>query len=158
MKHRIVSKPAFRVVGVPLRTSNARGEEIGALFGRFFAGNMLAQIQGKLGDGAIALYTDYESDHTGLFTIVLGAIVSRADRVPPGMIARGVPAQRYALIESRGDMPSALKATWSEVWSSDLPRSFGVDFDLYVGSDAVDVHVALRDGSRAELNPIDPLA
>jgi predicted transcriptional regulator YdeE len=145
VKHRIVAKPAFQVVGVPLRTSNSRGEEIGALFGRFFAENTLARIPDKLGDGAITLYTDYESDHTGLYTIVLGAIVSRTEHVPPGMVTRTVPAQRYAAIESRGDMPAALKATWFEVWRSDLPRSFGVDFDLQRGSDAVDVHVALRE-------------
>jgi hypothetical protein len=41
-------------------------------------------------------------------------------------------------------MPGALIATWSAVWTSDLPRSFGVDFDFHPGLDAADVHVALR--------------
>lgn len=144
MNHRIVEKPAFQVVGLSLRTSNARGDEIGALFGRFFAGNLAALIPDRRGDCVIALYTDYESDHTGMYTIVLGGIVSRTSVAPADMIARTVPAQRYALVESRGDMPAALMETWRNVWSSDLPRSYGTDFDLHHGSDAVDVHVALR--------------
>src|SRR5437016_3279485 len=144
MKHRIVSKRAFQVVGIAQRTSNARPAEIGALFRRFHAENTLAKIEDKLDDSAITLYTDYESDHTGPFTMVLGAIVHRADRVPNGMVARTVPAQRYAVIEARGAMPAALIATWSAVWASDLPRSYGVDFDLFSGPDAADVHVALR--------------
>jgi predicted transcriptional regulator YdeE len=144
MKFIEVEVPAFRVVGISLRTSNARMDEIGAFFGRFFAEDVLSKIPGRADRSWITLYSSYESDHTGEFTMTLGAIVARDHPVPRGLVALDVPAQRYAVFPARGAMPAALVDTWQRVWTAPIERAFTYDFDAHDSAESVDVHVALR--------------
>src|SRR6185436_6073767 len=74
---RAKSEPSFDVIGISARTSNAAEMSgagvIGALWQRFFAENIAAQIPNKIGYDLIAVYTDAANGKEGEYTVIIGA-------------------------------------------------------------------------------------
>ena len=101
---KLVDEPGFTVVGISSRTSNGKEMSgkgvIPQQWDRFIKEGMLGQIPNKVDSNILAVYTDYESDANGEYTFLIGARVSSADDVPLGMVARKVPAGRYAVFIS----------------------------------------------------------
>jgi predicted transcriptional regulator YdeE len=108
----------------------------------------------KLGDEIYAVYTDYESHHTGDYTFVLGFKVSSIQNLPAGLRGVEIPGGEYAVITSDpGPVMQVVPAIWEKIWS--LPhlehrRSYQADFELY-GQRAmhpdhaeVDIYLGLR--------------
>jgi predicted transcriptional regulator YdeE len=125
-----------QVIGIEARTSNAKEMTaegvIGKQWARFTKDGLLARIPNKIDSAIVALYTDYESDKDGAYTFVLGARVSSAASVPPGMVARKVPAGRYAEFTSeRGPAERVVYETWKRIWAAPLDRAYKTDFELY---------------------------
>jgi predicted transcriptional regulator YdeE len=149
MNFRTISLSAFTIVGISARVSNDRPQEIGKLWQQFYAEGIAATIPNKKSENIYSVYIDYESDHTKPYTIVIGCEVNDAASLPAGLVAKTVPAAKYAVISANGKQPDALIAAWQQVWKSDLPRTYSGDFDLYVsrgaGSQDMDVslHVAI---------------
>ena len=84
----------------------------------------------------IALYTDYESDEYGEYTLVLGAKVTSSANIPEGMVVKEVPAARYAIFTSaRGDVKQVVINTWKRIWNeprtAEYTRAYRADFELY---------------------------
>jgi predicted transcriptional regulator YdeE len=85
----------------------------------------------------IALYTDYETDEHGPYTYVLGAKVSAASKIPQGMVARRVPAGRYAVFTSdRGPVAEVGLNTWKRIWAlpqsnPEIHRNYKTDLEVY---------------------------
>ena len=144
---RFVQEPGFTVVGISTRTTNAvemsgRGV-IGKQWARFKKDGLLATIPNRVDSSILALYTDYESDHSGAYTFILGAKVSSAENVPPGMVSKEVPAGKYAVFTSaRGPAAKVVPEAWQHINS--LPKSapggdrtYRADFEVY-GKRAVD--------------------
>jgi predicted transcriptional regulator YdeE len=112
-------------------------DEIGAHWGRFYSENILSKIPGKIDNEVLGLYTDYESDHTKLFTLILGCRVdpirgttlSRA--TSKELVSRTIPESKYAVFKAKGKMPDCIMKAWSEIWSSDIERAFQFDFEVY---------------------------
>ena len=129
--HHIQSQPAFAVIGMACRADNDRPETVGAFWQRLFAEGIWDRIPNKADDRIISLYTDFETDHTGAYTLLIGARVTDVDTVPEDMVAIQVPPARYAVFTSTGPMPDALLATWQRVWDSGLVRAYTTDFDVY---------------------------
>jgi len=138
---RIVEEPGFTVVGISARTTNAiemsgRGA-IGNEWNRFIKDGLLAKIPNRVDTNIIALYTDYESDHSGAYTFMLGAKVSSAENVPPGMVMKEVPHGEYAVFTSaRGPAAKVVPESWRRINS--LPKSapggdrtYRADFEVY---------------------------
>ncbi|WP_119459688.1 GyrI-like domain-containing protein [Rhodospirillaceae bacterium SYSU D60014] len=142
------AREAFTIVGIAARTSNSEGGRIAALWQRFYAEGIQQRIPDRLSDDVYSLYTDYESDHTGPFTLVIGCAVSKAEALPDGLVAKAVPAAKYAVIDATGPQPDTVMQQWQAIWASDLPRSYSGDFDLYRNrkgeTPRVEIHVAIR--------------
>lgn len=131
MKHRIETLPAFDVVGLQIRTSNAQAmETIGPLWGRVYAGELAGAVPGGM-ERLYAVYSNYESDHTGEYDYLIGFAVNANDNVPDGQTHLRVPAAKYAVVTAKGEMPGALIETWMQIWQADLPRAFGADFEIH---------------------------
>ena len=143
MNFRTISLPAFTIVGISARVSNDRPQEIGKLWQQFYAEGIAAKIPNKKSENIYSVYIDYESDHTKPYTIVIGCKVNDAASLPAGLVAKTVPASKYAVISANGKQPDALIAAWQQVWKSDLPRTYSGDFDQYV-SRAADMDVSLH--------------
>ena len=143
------------VVGFSARTSNTAESDpetaqIGGLWGRVFSG-ALASIERREDAARIAaVYHEYESDHTGPYTIVVGAVVKQLGEVPEGMTALTVPATRCAVFEARGEMPGALIEKWMEIWTAfpadGAARAYDHDVELHApDGSAADIWIAVRD-------------
>jgi predicted transcriptional regulator YdeE len=149
-----------KVIGVELRTSNAREAnpataQIPGLWRRFLEENLMVKIPSRKEAGVIlGVYTNYESDHTGMYSLVLSAEVASLGSVPQGLVGLTIPAARYLVFPARGPIPDAIVHTWQKVWSyfsssSEYQRAYTVDFERHEwNADAqkpeVDIHIAVK--------------
>ena len=160
MAPKIVEQPAFTVIGIAARTTNANEMSgkgvIGQEWARFTKEGSFGKIPNKVDSTILAVYTDYESDASGAYTFVLGAKVKSAEAVPAGMVAKQIPAGRYAIFTSaKGPVEKVVPEAWSRIWA--LPKSapggnraYRADYELYDGRAAdsqhaqVDVYVGIQ--------------
>lgn len=154
MTPKIVHHPGSTAVGIDVRTRNADEVDpakarIGALWQRFFREGIAARIASDARPPAIVgVYSDYESDHTGAYSLLVGGLTDETDRAPAGMKRIAIPAGRYMVFEARGAMPQALIETWGRIWkhfdeSPAARRAYTVDFELYRADGSADVHIAI---------------
>lgn len=125
---------SFLIIGIQVRTTNKHGlalAEIGELWEYFMSDDIGSKIPNKICEDIYCLYTDYESDATGLYTAILGKKVSSLDEVPVGMVCITVPQQKCRVYTSKGKLSDCLKETWMQIWEEDIERAFSVDFDVY---------------------------
>ena len=131
----IVQKPSIFVIGIDCRTSNAPEggpQDIPKLWERFYSVGIMSQIPNKVSAEVIALYCDYEGDHTAPYSVVIGCPVSSIDIIPEGMVAKTIPSSSYAVFCAIGEYPTSLIETWGNIWKqSDLKRTYTGDFELY---------------------------
>jgi predicted transcriptional regulator YdeE len=151
----VVERPATRVVGLAIRTTNAAEADpatarIPGLWRRVLEQGVLDGISGRTSPGVLAaVYTAYDSDERGRYTLMVGAEVYADAPTPPGLTTVAVPAARTLRFAARGPMPAALVATWGRVWSTfagpDGPRrAFTCDLERHTGPEAADIYVAIR--------------
>ena len=160
MDYDAVFRPGFMVAGVSARVHNDRPESFAELWQEFKEADIRASLPQRLSDEVYNLYTDYESDHTGEFTALIGYPVADGVPVPDDLDAYDVPAAHYAVIRADGPMPQAVIEAWHAIWASDLQRTYSGDFDLYragTGSTPgpVDIHVAINPGDGPDDGPDD---
>ncbi|MCG5219833.1 effector binding domain-containing protein [Streptosporangium soli] len=137
----IVERSEVLVVGFAVRTSNAEELDpsrarLPILWGRAGAPGAFAHVPGKAGESLYAVLTDYESDHHGSFTQVVGVAVHTAAALPEGMVAVRVPKVSAMKLEARGPMPQALVECWQQVWKhtesgATPPRAFTTDLEIH---------------------------
>jgi predicted transcriptional regulator YdeE len=157
---KIVEHMGFTVIGISIRTSNAKEMSgngvIAQQWDRFMKEGLLSGIPNKVDPNILAVYTDYESDANGAYTFMIGARVSSADDVPVGMVAKKVPAGRYAVfISEKGFVGKVVPQTWGRIWaiSKSSPagnRAYRADFEIYDQRAAdpqnavVDIYVGIK--------------
>ena len=131
----IVRMGPFDIIGISIRTTNEKGQaikEIAALWGKFMAEGLLNTIPHKVDHTIYCIYTDYESDHTKPYTVILGCQVEGLDVIPMGMIGRSIEGGSYCKTKAKGDLTNGLIVNqWSEIWKMDLDRSYTADFEVY---------------------------
>lgn len=133
-KYTVTKKPEIQLIGIECRTSNdsdAAPNDIPALWGRFYNENIINQIPDKVSEEVIALYCDYDGDHTQPYSVVIGCPVSAIDIVPEGMVAKEIPSGTYAAYRAIGEHPKTLVETWGEIWQANLPRTYTGDYEVY---------------------------
>ena len=155
MNPNMVAETGFVVIGIAARTSNATEMTgkgiIGKQWGRFLQENLLGQIPNKMDSAIVAVYTDYDSDQNGEYTFVIGARVKAGAEAPDGMVAKIVPAGRYAVfVSERGAVGEVVMKTWQRVWAAGIDRVYRADYEVYderagdPGNAAVEVWVGVR--------------
>ena len=142
MEPRVVEQPEFSVIGIQVRTSNAKevtgGGAIPKQWERFFKEGIANKIPNKVDSTIYAAYTNYASDYNGEYDFIIGMKVSSISDVPPGMVARNVPKGRYAIVTSaKGPVAQVVPQAWQRVYSLDDnkrlggARAYKADFELY---------------------------
>src|SRR4051812_3983862 len=127
METGIENLPMFFVAGLSVRTINKDGQasnDIGGLWQTFTKGNMADKLGYKEGNEIYCVYTDYESDHTGFYTAILGCKVSAIEHLPEGFAAKAIPAGKYIVFTPRGKFPASITATWRYIWQGDIARKY----------------------------------
>lgn len=127
------SESAFNVIGISVRTSNnVGGRDIGNLWGKFLGEGIFEKIPNKTSYDVYGIYTDYESDHTGDYTAIVGFQVSSSNEIPEGMVGITIPASNYEIFTAKGKMPECVYEKWTEIWGNkELERTYSTDFEVY---------------------------
>jgi predicted transcriptional regulator YdeE len=139
---KVVHQSAFSVVGIEVRTSNAKEAAsdgvIGKQWQKFFQEGVLEKISKKLDRNIYAVYSDYASDHNGEYSLTIGAKVAEGSPVPAGLVLKTVPAGNYAVVTSdKGLVAKVVTAAWQRVWDMEQKKTLGgtrayrADFELY---------------------------
>jgi predicted transcriptional regulator YdeE len=141
MNPKVVQRDGFTVVGIAVRTSNAEqmtpARPIGKQWERLMGEGLLAAIPNKEDGKIVAVYLEYTSDKDGEYTYLLGARVTKAENLPTGMVAKKVPAGRYAVFTSeRGPVQKVIVDLWRRVWATPKnelggDRTYKADFEVY---------------------------
>ncbi|WP_219471697.1 GyrI-like domain-containing protein [Nonomuraea rhizosphaerae] len=148
----VIERDELTVVGIAIRTSNADEMDpararLPVLWQRAGAPGAFAHVPGRVDENLYAVLTDYESDHNGAYTQILGIGVRTVPRLPEGMVAVRVPAGKSLRIEARGPMPQAITGAWQQVWkhteSGGVPaRAFTTDLEVHHPAGA-DLYIAV---------------
>ncbi len=125
----------LNVIGISMRTTNENGQaaqDIEALWGKFWGEEIQKQIPNRVSDDIYAVYTDYETDYTGPYTVMIGLPVTGLDDIPEGFTGISIDTDIYRKFVSKGKMPEAVLQTWMEIWQAkDLNRAYRVDFTVH---------------------------
>ena len=138
------------LIGIEIRTNSSEISEIGELWQKFYANNVQDRIPNCIDSRLFGLYSNYETDHHGEYSFMIGCPVDDLSNPPQGMVARTVPAQSYMVTRAEGPLPAALIDTWQDIGNSDLARAYSYDFEIYDDRAAnpsaaeVDIFVALK--------------
>jgi predicted transcriptional regulator YdeE len=134
MTYTIQILPSFDIVGICVRTKNAPGAaeiDIPALWGRFFSENISSLIANRASDDIYSVYTDYETDHMGAYTTLIGHKVIGTLELTDILTKTTISAGTYYEFDSSGKQPDRLLEIWSHIWAGHYPRKYTSDFDLY---------------------------
>lgn len=149
--YEVVTLPARRVTGIAVRTSNTApdcAQQIGALWQRYQQGGLRQALHAPQDSVCYGLYTQYAWEDEMTYLAVVGC---ESDVCPADCVTVDIPAGRYAKFTDTGAvMGPGVGALWGEIWNTQLPRAYTVDFEEYVGVDAqgngtVNIYVALAD-------------
>ena len=126
----------FFLTGLALqtKTTNTNGQsaiDCGNLWQEFEKEKYAEIIPGKVNGEILAVYHQYEADHTAPFSYFIGCKVKPGSEIPKGLQRLFIPAGTYQKITAKGNMPDCLIKTWNEIWHSDIPRSYQIDFEVY---------------------------
>ena len=126
----------IKLVGLALKakTTNINeqsGIDCGNLWQEFEKGKYAEIIPGKLSDEVLAVYHQYEGDHTKPFSYFIGCKVKAGTEPPAGLQTLTIAKGTYRKIDAKGKMPDCVANAWKEVWVSNIPRSYKMDFEVY---------------------------
>ncbi|MEM9920120.1 MAG: GyrI-like domain-containing protein [Bacteroidota bacterium] len=136
MSHILTQSESFQIIGLKCRTTNQNiqaGKDIKQLWDDWFAKGFQAQIPHKLNENLYNIYYEYESDHNGPYSVLLGCPVSELSDIPEGLVGHAFDAQSYARYDLRGPIPKVVLDCWMEIWQGTAyQRKYAADFDLYL--------------------------
>ena len=82
-------------------------------------------------DEILAVYHQYEGDHTNPFSYFIGCKVKADTEPSPGLETLIIAQGTYQKIDAKGKMPDCVIDAWREIWVSNIPRSYKMDFEVY---------------------------
>ncbi len=126
---------SFTVTGISVRTnkkSDDFAKDIGDLWNTFMSEDILTQIPNRINDTVYAIYTDYESDYTEGYTMILGCRVENTDTIPEKMVSTIIKEGNYTQFTAKGDITKGvIYSEWENIWKSDIQRLYTTDFEIY---------------------------
>ncbi|HIJ64784.1 MAG TPA: AraC family transcriptional regulator [Candidatus Hydrogenedentes bacterium] len=157
MEPKIVNRDAFKVIGVELRTTICNGENVQAIpefWDQFAQDGADRRIPNRVNHNAL-LGVCGDSDEDGSFSYIICAEVSSFDEAPDGMVARTVPAAKYAVFTSKGKVPDSVQDMGRYIFGTWLPKSGyehadTEDFEVYderftgLEDSEVDIYIPIK--------------
>ncbi len=150
---KLTQKESFKVIGIVTRTTNENmqaAQDIPLLWKRFMEENIASKIPNKVDDTVYAIYTNYESDYTKAYDMVLGCKVNEYNEIPEGMVVLEIPASNYSTFLAKGKLQANIVyEKWLEIWNTDLHRKYTADFEVYGEKSnnpeeaEVEIHIAI---------------
>jgi len=137
MEPKIISKPAFKAVGLSYVGKNLNGE-IGQMWGSFIPRiNEPKRINPQVSYGLC--FTNVKDVREGEFEYVAGVEVTDDQNIPAGMVYREVPAYKYAVFTHHGKLDN-LGETYQYIYNTALAQT-----GLQIHPDKYDMEVYNED-------------
>ena len=140
----------FKLAGYSARTTNQHEMQpstakIGDLWARFYSqqGHNITESTNVYG-----VYTDYESDVNGQYTVFSAADTLIDDKT---LCTVNVASGSYLQFSAQGELPDAVIKLWQDIWqyfandNCQYKRSYTTDFEHYTGATSVDIFIAIND-------------
>ncbi|MDP3559472.1 MAG: GyrI-like domain-containing protein [Legionellaceae bacterium] len=137
---------SFTVIGVSVRTQNSdefneKTAKLPGLWQQFYSSDLANNAD------IFEVYSDYESDANGLYTVTLGVT---ADNTPTEFSSITIQSGNYLVFQGSGPMPLTVMETWKKVWAyfekegGEYQRNFVSDFEAYNGADKVAIYIGIK--------------
>lgn len=144
-----VNVEPFKVYGIRIDTTNESEMEsteskIPDLWKRFYTDHYGQTLSGS---PVYGVYTNYESDVNGRYSVLAGVRATEAHKdYQEVKIERG----KYLVFRREGEPSEAVVAAWQQVWeyfenpSKEYERAYTSDFEVYEGQDQVAIYIAIK--------------
>lgn len=125
------------ILGPALRTSPERAaQDIPGFWQKFLSEGWLERLPRRQDDAAVyAVYCEYERDHTGPYTMILGVAVNNDEASAPAGARRvQIPTGRYARFGAKGDPAQVIWRAWQHInsdWMERNQRRYAADYERY---------------------------
>ena len=133
MEYEVVNLNQIMIEGVSARTKNSDPDMpvvIGGLWERFYKGGVYEGIKNKVNNKAVEIYSDYESDVNGEYSVTVGCEVSKFNGGKE-VTTKIIPEGKYAKFIVKGHMVKAVQEFWEKLWQMDLDRNYKCDFEEF---------------------------
>ena len=151
----LISADTKIITGIATRTTNKLESDpntatISGLWARFFKEDIGGQVSNSTGSHTVyGVYTDYESDYNGAYTLVIGKESDSETTNAEALVAKRVPAGEYLKFERQGKLPDAVVETWKEIWAffestTEYRRVYTADFEEYNSDEGVCIYIAVK--------------
>lgn len=146
MNYEIVNLEEKKVVGVSDKTKNSDPNMsmiIGSLWNKLYNEGVYFKINNKSNDKALGIYSDYETDYNGIYSVTVGCEVSEANNIPEDTVLKVIPKGKYAKFIVKGHMQKAVAEFWEKLWNMNLDRNYLCDFEEYQNADVdnAEIHI-----------------
>lgn len=134
MNYEVVNLNQKKVIGVTCKTKNSDQDmqlKIGSLWNKLYNDGLYAKINNKANDKAVGIYSDYESDCNGVYSVTVGCEVNDTCDIPEEAIVKVIPEGKYAKFIVKGHMQKAVAEFWGKLWNMNLDRNYKCDFEEY---------------------------
>ena len=137
--------------GLSARTDNATemDQNKGKIPALWQAFDNTVLVDYKNGERVYGVYSNYESDHTGKFTVLAGfdgvTFPSTAN-----LESQTIHQGNYLVFSHQGEMPQIAIDAWTEVWhyfsqaNIKHQRLYSTDFEFYPNGNQIEVHIAVK--------------
>ena len=132
MEYKVIELEEKLVSGIEVRTNNFSEnvyEVIGGLWKKFYS-ETYNKIENKVNGRSLGIYTEYENDEKGDYTMMTACEISSSDK-NNDMIIKKIPAGKYAVFTIRGDVRTEVGKFWEQLWKMKLDRTFICDYEEY---------------------------
>ncbi len=125
----------FYIIGMAIRTTNEQAQaaqDIPQLWAAFMSEDRTTKIPRHQGKDIYCVYTEYESDYTRPYTVVLGYKVDNLDHIPDGckgVKIEGGPFKKVSVAGRLSD--NIVYEAWTRIWNAGWDRAYTADFEVY---------------------------
>ncbi|SDZ34509.1 AraC family transcriptional regulator [Evansella caseinilytica] len=143
MEPKLVTKPAFHIIGYELKTKNEDGQnnkDIPLFWQQYMEKKLGSNIPNPLQKNVeLGICTDF-CPETGEFIYVIGMEVKKGTPAPEGMVYKSFPEMEYAVFTTpkatEESFISSIQSTWNYIFTDWFPQSVfehngTVEFELY---------------------------
>ncbi len=151
----LINVGGFTVAGLQTQTrssdeKNPSTSKIKTIWNRLFSENLPESLPNRdRGNGFYGVYSEYETDETGLYNVTAGVRVTTTDDLPYTVSGISVKPGLYLVFRRQGKLDEVTPQLWGEALeffkkSNQYQRKFATDFEYYPDMNTVAIHVGIE--------------
>jgi len=143
MEPKLVTKPAFHIIGYELKTKTEDGQnskDIPAFWQQYLQNNLGCRIPNPINKNVeLGICTDFNPE-SGEFVYLIGMEVQEGTQALEGMVYKSFPELEYAVFttpkSNEESFVSSIQSTWNKIFEEWFPQSGyehdgSIEFELY---------------------------